>query len=148
MPSRTRLGAPSPSRLPRCKSLPCGGQEVQHGALGNEASTEVFRLRLPTRWTCGVRGIGQVAKLPAARGEVCLPRAFGSGTVRQRLCRQECGLEVTVREQQKRRMKHENGEGEMERCGALQTPLATQGKCVRKMCVRHGVCVHPPSHTQ
>ena len=38
---------------------------------------------------------------------------------------------------------------------ALQTPWAmrirdvcTQGKCVRKKCVRHGVRVHPPSHTQ
>ena len=51
---------------------------------------------------CGVRGIGQVAKLPAARAEVRLTRTFGSGTVRQRLCRQECGLEVTVREQQRR----------------------------------------------
>ena len=50
------------------------------------------------------------------RSCVRLIRAFGSGTVWQRLCRQECGLEVTVREQQRRRMKHENGEGEMERC--------------------------------
>ena len=35
--------------------------------------------------TCGVRGIGQVAKLPAARAEVRLTGAFASGTVRQRL---------------------------------------------------------------
>ena len=34
-------------------------------------------------WFCGVRGIGQVAKLLAARAEVRLTRAFGSGTVRQ-----------------------------------------------------------------
>ena len=65
--------------------------------------------------TSGVRRIGQVAKLPAARAEVRLIRAFGSGEVWHRMCRQECGLEVTVREQQRRRMKHKNGEGEMER---------------------------------
>ena len=107
---------------------------------------------------CGVHGIGQVAKLPAARAEVRLIRAFGSGEVRQRLCRQECGLEVTVREQRRRRMKHENGESEMERYDmrtantlshACERGLhATQGNCVRKICVRHGVCVHLPSHTQ
>ena len=33
--------------------------------------------------SCGVRGIGQIAKLPAARAVVRLTRAFGSGTVRQ-----------------------------------------------------------------
>ena len=111
--------------------------------------------------TCGVRGIGPVAKLPAARAEVRLTRTFGSGTVRQGRCRRqgrEGGLEVTVREQQGRRMKHENGEGEMERCdmrtantlshACTRCLHATQGKCVRTMCVRHGVCVHPPSHTQ
>ena len=50
--------------------------------------------------TCGVRGIGQVANLPAARAEVRLTRAFGSGTVRQGRCRcqgLEGGLEVTFR---------------------------------------------------
>ena len=68
--------------------------------------------------TCGVRGIGQVATLLAARAEVRLTRAFGSGRARQgsrgRHSR-EVGLEVTVREQQGRRMKHDYGEGEMER---------------------------------
>ena len=59
--------------------------------------------------TCGVRGIGQAAKLLAARAEVRWTRAFGSGTVRQGRCRQERGVEVTVREQQRRRMKHDNG---------------------------------------
>ena len=89
-----------------------------------------------------MRGIGQVAKLPATRAEVRLTRAFGSGEVRRRLYRQECGLEVTVREQQRRRMKHENGEGEMERYdvrtantlshACTRCLYATQGKCVRK----------------
>ena len=50
--------------------------------------------------TCGVRGIGQGAKLLAPRAEVRLTRAFGSGTVRQARCRRKRGVEVTVREQQ------------------------------------------------
>ena len=101
-----------------------------------------------------MRGIGQVAKLSAGRAEVRLTRAFGSGTVRQGRCRKERGVEMTVREQQRRRMKHENGEGEMGRYDIRTANtlshacVATQGKCVRKMCVRHGVCVHTPSHTQ
>ena len=59
---------------------------------------------MQNRWlNCGVRGIGQVARLSAARAEVRLTRAFGSGTVRQGRCRRqswEGGLEVIVREQQ------------------------------------------------
>ena len=62
-----------------------------------------------------MRGISQVAKLPATRAEVRLTRAFGSGTVRQGRCRREGGLEVAVREQRRRRMEHENREGETER---------------------------------
>ena len=54
-------------------------------------------------------------------------------------------------------MKHENGEGELERydmrtantlshaCSCL---YVTQGKSAEKRCVRHGVCVPHPSHTQ
>ena len=45
----------------------------------------------------GVRRIGQVAKLPAARAELRQTRAFGSGTVLQGRCRRqgrEGGLEV------------------------------------------------------
>ena len=102
-----------------------------------------------TREICGARGIGQVAKLLGARAEVRLTCAFGSGKARRRRCRQERGVEVTVRERQGRRMKHENGEGEMERydmrtANTLShacTRCLTQGTCVRKMCVRHGVCV-------
>ena len=67
-----------------------------------------------------MRRIGQEAKLLGDRAEVCLTRAFGSGTVRRRRCRQERGVEVTVREQQGRRMKHENGGRDMT-C-ALHTP--------------------------
>ena len=103
-----------------------------------------------------MRGIGQEAKLPGARPEVRLTRAYGSGKARRRRCRQERGVELTVREQQRRWMKHENGEGEMERydthtantlshaCSCL---YVTQGKCAKIMCVRHGVCVLSPSHT-
>ena len=105
--------------------------------------------------TCGVRGIGQVAKLLAARAEVRLTCAFGSGEVLQgtrgRRSR-EGGLDVTVREPQGRRMKHENGEGETERYdlrtantlshACTRCLYVTQTNCVRKMCVRHGMCVH------
>ena len=97
-----------------------------------------------------VRGIGQEAKLPGARAEVRLTRAFGSGKARRRRCRRK-------REQQRRRMKHENGEGEMERDGihtantlshACSCLYVTQGTSAKKMCVRHGVCVHfPVAHT-
>ena len=41
--------------------------------------------------TCGVRRIGQVARLFGARAEVRLTGAFGSGTVRQGSC-----VDVTV----------------------------------------------------
>ena len=112
--------------------------------------------------TCGVCGIGRVAKLPAARAGVRLTGAFSSGTVRQGRCRRqgrEGGLEVTVREQQGRRMEKVRMEKvRMERCdmrtantlshACTRCLYATQGKGVRKMCVRHGVCVHPASHTQ
>ena len=61
-------------------------------------------------------GSARWPKLPTARAEVRLTRAFGSRAVRQGRCRRqgrEGGFEVTVKEQQRRRMKHENGEGEM-----------------------------------
>ena len=65
--------------------------------------------------TCVETRLGQVAKLRSARAEVRL--THGSGEARQgsrgRQGR-EGGLEVTVREQQGWRVKHENGEGEME----------------------------------
>ena len=85
--------------------------------------------------TCGVRGIGQVTKLLAARAEVRLTRAFGSGTVRQGSSRQERSVEVTVREQQGRRMKHENGEGEMEKCDMARCKRFEP--CADAMSVRH-----------
>ena len=62
--------------------------------------------------------------------------------------REQFGKEgADVREQQGRRMKHDNREGEVERCdmrtantsshARTRCLYATQGKCVRKMCVRH-----------
>ena len=99
---------------------------------------------------CGVRGIGQVAKLLVTRAEVRLTRAFGSGTVRQGRCRRKRGVEVTVREQQGRRMKHENGEGDMERYDihtantlshARSCLYVTQGKVQRK-CACDTECVY------
>ena len=98
--------------------------------------------------SCGVRRIGQVAKLLGACAELRLTR---SGRVE---FGEDCadGLEVTVREQQGRRMKHENGEGEMGRCD-MRTAHTLSHACtrclyvkqrnrVRKFCVRHGVRVH------
>ena len=88
--------------------------------------------------TCGVRGIGQVAKLLGARAEVRLNCAFGSGKARRRRCGRERGVEVTVREQQTRRMKHENGEGEMERYD-MRTANTLSHACTRCLYVR-SVC--------
>ena len=58
----------------------------------------------------------------------------------------------------RRRTKHEHKQGEMERYdmrtantlshACTQCLYATQRKCVRQMCVRHGVSVLLPSHTQ
>ena len=85
--------------------------------------------------TCGVRGIGQAAKLLGARAEVRLTRAFRSGTVwqgsRGRRSR-EGGLEVTVREQHGR-VKHESGEGEMERYN-MRTEKHLKTMRVRDVC--------------
>ena len=96
---------------------------------------------------CGVRGIGQVAKLLAARAEVHWTRAFGSGTVRQGRCRRERGVKVTVREQQRRRMKHENGEGEMMRYDMRTANTLSQASVygmsarhARKMCQKKCAC--------
>ena len=105
--------------------------------------------------------MGQVAKLLAARAEVRLTRAFGLGTVRQGRCRRERGVEVTVREQQGRRMKHDNGEGEMERYDmrtantsshARSCQYVTQGKCKQNVRATRSVCTHlaqrTPCHPQ
>ena len=107
--------------------------------------------------TCGVRGIGQVAKLPSARAEVRLSRALGSGKARRRRCGRERGVEVTAGEQQGWRKKHENRESEMEMCdmhtantfsrARTRCLHVTQRKSAKKMCVRHGVCVHRVAHT-
>ena len=56
------------------------------------------------------------SQIPGARAELRLTRALGSGKARQGRQSREGGLQVTVREQQGRRVKHESGEGEMEKC--------------------------------
>ena len=103
--------------------------------------------------TCGLRGIGQVAKLLGARAVVRLMWS----TARRRRCGRESGVEMTVWEQQGRRMKHESGEGETKICdmhmqqtfyrhlshACTRCLYVTQRKCA---CDR-SVCVHPPSHT-
>ena len=75
-----------------------------------------------------MRGIGQEAKLRGARAEVRLTRAFGSGQARRRRCGRERGVEVTVREQQGRRMKQDSGKGETETCD-----IHTQQTCVQTL---------------
>ena len=60
--------------------------------------------------TCGVRGTGQVAILLAARVGVRMTRAFGSGKARE----SNGPARLAVRKQQGR-VRHEIGEGEMER---------------------------------
>ena len=107
---------------------------------------------------CGVRGSGRVAKLLAAHAEVRQTSDFRSGTFRRRRRRRECGVKVTVREQQGRRMKHEKGEGEMERCD-MRTAKHLE-PYVHAMSVRHAqklcqknvretrsVCTPPVTHT-
>ena len=59
-----------------------------------------------------MRGLGQVAKLLAARVGVRMPRAFGEGKTREDSSSGPAGL--AVRKQQGR-VRHEDGEGEMER---------------------------------
>ena len=61
--------------------------------------------------------LGQVGKHPGAREEVRLSCVLRTGTLGKDCADgkvEEDGLEVTVREQQGWRVKHENGEGEME----------------------------------
>ena len=110
---------------------------------------------LSTCSSCGVRGIGQVAKLLGARAEVRLTR-FRVGTVRRRRCRRECGLAMTVREQQGRRVKHDIRDSEMERydmrtantsshtCNAVSVRHAKKlcqknVRATRRVCTHHAV---------
>ena len=92
--------------------------------------------------TCGVRGIGQVATPLGAHAEMRLTRAFGSGKARQGSRGRQGrngGLELTVREQQGRRVKHEN-EGEMERYD-MRTANTLSHACTRCLCVTQRNCV-------
>ena len=112
-----------------------------------------------TREAHRVECVGSARKpnFPAARAEVRLTRAFGSGTVRQGRCRRERGVEVTVREQQGRWMIHENGEGEMEmkhaHCKHLEPCVyAMSVRHARKMCQKNvratrSECTPPVAHT-
>ena len=64
------------SRISQSKSIAI----KNHSGKKNNRVAETQR---KTSTRCGVRGIGQVAKLFGARAEVRLTRAFGSGAVRQ-----------------------------------------------------------------
>ena len=151
--------------------LACGFREVTDAIvvrIVNGRRVTVYRSGLVVLLgliTCLETGLGQVAKLYRGRAEVRLTRAFGSGRARQgsrgRQSR-ESGLEVTVREQQGWRVKHENGEGEMEMCDICmqQTFLTTLSHacvctrmnmcgCAQTKCVCDSrVCAHHPSRTR
>ena len=97
----------------------CGFREVRDAIvvwIGDGRRVTVHRngfLELLGLITCGVRGIGQVAILLAARVGVRMTRAFGSGKARE----SSGPAGFAVRKQQGR-VRHENGEGEMERKNA------------------------------
>ena len=90
---------------------------------------------------CEEDGLGQVAKLLVLVQSALDPR-FWVGKVRQEdvdECVGEVGLEVTVQEQQGRRLKHEKGEGEVKRDDMrMQTTFHVLEPCVcvtrMKMC--------------
>ena len=99
--------------------------------------------------TCVCICLGQEAKLLGARAEARLTRASGSGKARRRRCGRERGVE----EQQGRRMKHEDREGEMGICD-MHTANTLSHACTRSLCVTprkcacdKSACVHPPSNT-
>ena len=117
---------------------------------------------------CEEDGLGQVAKLLVLLKSALDPR-FWVGKVRQEdvdECVGEVGLEVTVQEQQGRRVKHEKGEGEVKRDDMrTQTTFHVLEPCVcvtgmkmcevpseravrRKMCVQHvSVCTPRRTHS-
>ena len=90
-------------------------------------------------WTCGVRGIGQVAKVLDARADTGLTRAFGSGRARQgsrgRQSR-EGGLKVTVKEQQRWRVRYEEREREEARwrCATCACNKTFSDSCAMRVC--------------
>ena len=93
--------------------------------------------------SCGRTGFGQVAKLLGARAEMRMSCAFRTGKHWQRSCgrqSRERGLQVTVREQQGWRVKHGNGEDEMERhdIRMQQTFFMTLSRAC--MCTRMKMC--------
>ena len=116
-------------------------------------STEVVLSGCCGLITCGVRGIGEVAKLPGARAEVRLTRACGSGKARRRRRGRERGVDVTVREQQGWRVKHEwrkrDGDMPHAHCKHLEPCVcAMSARHAKKMCVRQeSVCTLSIAHT-
>ena len=112
-------------------------------------STEVVLSGCCGLITCGVRGIGEVAKLPGARAEVRLTRACGSGKARRRRRGRERGVDVTVREQQGWRVKHEwrkrDGDMPHAHCKHLEPCVfPMSARHAKKMCVRQeSVCTKP-----
>ena len=112
--------------------------------------------------TCGVCGIGQVAKLLAARAEVRLDPRFRVGWSSARKSRtSKSGSWSRSDRQGTARKADETWEwrgwdGEiwhahckhLEPCVYAMNVRHAKKRCQRKMCVRHGVCVQVPSHTQ
>ena len=99
--------------------------------------------------TCGVRGIGQVAKLLGARAEVRMSCAFRTGKHRQesrgRQSR-EGGLEVTVREQQGMEgetweWRRRDGDQRHAHATNLFTTLSRACVCTRKKMCGDKMCV-------
>ena len=83
--------------------------------------------------TCEVRGLGQVAKLLAARVGVRMPRAFGAGKARE-----SSGPAGLALRKKQGRVRHEDGEGKMDRkdkhsANTLMRKL--EPMCVRAVCV-------------
>ena len=82
---------------------------------------------------CEENGLGQVSKRLVLVKSALGPR-FWVEKVRQEdvdECVGEVGLEVTVQEQQGRRVKHENGEGEVKRDDMrMRTTFHVLGPCV------------------
>ena len=79
------------------------------------ASVRVYNCNVALT-VCVETGLGQIAKLLGARAELRMSCAFRTGKFGKKVVDVKVGidLEMTVKEQQ-RRVRHESGEGEMER---------------------------------
>ena len=86
---------------------------------------------------CVEGGLGQIAKLLAARAEMRTPCAFRTG---ERVdVKVGNGLEVTVKEQQGW-VRHETGEGEMERCDTYKKHPFFITLSHARVCTRMKMC--------